>query len=423
MPFGTPADPVSGTVITVAYAVANLLTPLRWLRGLTGNADPPGTDYCIVSDTTTGATWRKVPAAALATGAAAGNVGTGGVTTAMLATDAVTAEKIGDDAILANHVADLQIVTQHIAASQVTEAKLANDAVTAAKLADDAVVSANLSDDCVLAEHIADAQILTAHIVTGQVTADKLGTDAVISSKIGDDAVLAAHIADAQIVAAHLTDNSVTERTLDVIDTPANNDVLTFDAPSGRMEWQAMAAISAGTALVGSIMLYGATSMTAANAAGWYRCDGSPASRTTYATLFGVIGTTFGAGDGSTTFNLPDLRNRVPVGAGSLYTLGTAVGAATVDISHAHSTPNHAHSGADLTVSGTTGTPSASGGTVSGTPPPSFGTDSHTHGAGSLDVSGNTANDGAGSTGGNLSATQSIVQPSLPLSFIIYAGA
>jgi microcystin-dependent protein len=46
-------------------------------------------------------------------------------------------------------------------------------------------------------------------------------------------------------------------------------------------------------------------------------CDGSAVSRTTYATLFGVISTTFGVGNGSTTFNLPDLRNRVPMGAGT----------------------------------------------------------------------------------------------------------
>lgn len=41
---------------------------------------------------------------------------------------------------------------------------------------------------------------------------------------------------------------------------------------------------------------------------GWLECDGSAVSRTTYATLFTAIGTTFGSGDGSTTFNLPDLR-------------------------------------------------------------------------------------------------------------------
>lgn len=41
---------------------------------------------------------------------------------------------------------------------------------------------------------------------------------------------------------------------------------------------------------------------------GWLQCDGAAVSRTTYATLFAAIGTTYGSGDGSTTFNLPDLR-------------------------------------------------------------------------------------------------------------------
>lgn len=47
---------------------------------------------------------------------------------------------------------------------------------------------------------------------------------------------------------------------------------------------------------------------------GWLLCDGSAVSRTTYAALFAAIGTTYGTGNGSTTFNLPDLRGRVAAG-------------------------------------------------------------------------------------------------------------
>jgi microcystin-dependent protein len=61
---------------------------------------------------------------------------------------------------------------------------------------------------------------------------------------------------------------------------------------------------------VGSISLFAGA--TAPN--GWLICDCSAVSRTTYANLFSVIGTTYGAGDGSTTFNIPDIQNRVPVG-------------------------------------------------------------------------------------------------------------
>lgn len=54
---------------------------------------------------------------------------------------------------------------------------------------------------------------------------------------------------------------------------------------------------------------------------GWLLCDGSTVSRTTYARLFAVLSTTYGAGDGSTTFALPDMRGVYPRGAG---TNGTA---------------------------------------------------------------------------------------------------
>jgi microcystin-dependent protein len=50
---------------------------------------------------------------------------------------------------------------------------------------------------------------------------------------------------------------------------------------------------------------------------GYLLADGSAVSRTTYASLFAVVGTTYGVGDGSTTFNLPDLRGRAPVGLNS----------------------------------------------------------------------------------------------------------
>lgn len=50
----------------------------------------------------------------------------------------------------------------------------------------------------------------------------------------------------------------------------------------------------------------------------WLLCDGAAVSRSTYAALFAVIGTTYGAGDGSTTFNVPDLRGRLPLGLDNL---------------------------------------------------------------------------------------------------------
>jgi len=64
---------------------------------------------------------------------------------------------------------------------------------------------------------------------------------------------------------------------------------------------------------VGSITMYGGFSAPS----GWLYCNGQNVSRTTFANLFSAIGTTFGNGDGSTTFNLPDLRDRFPLGDNS----------------------------------------------------------------------------------------------------------
>ncbi len=66
----------------------------------------------------------------------------------------------------------------------------------------------------------------------------------------------------------------------------------------------------------------------AAAPTGWLLCQGQAVSRTTYAQLFSVIGTTYGSGDGSTTFNLPDMRGRVAVGSDA-NSLGSQVGAET----------------------------------------------------------------------------------------------
>ncbi len=127
--------------------------------------------------------------------------------------------------------------------------------------------------------------------------------------------------------------------------TPASTAPLVMDS-SG--------VITAPVALYAAFCPPGAVIPFAGSAAptGWLFCQGAAVSRTTYATLFAVIGTTFGVGDGSTTFNIPDMRGNVPAyPGGSIGSLGTAGGEAahtltTPEIpghSHTITDPGHFH--------------------------------------------------------------------------------
>lgn len=91
----------------------------------------------------------------------------------------------------------------------------------------------------------------------------------------------------------------------------------------------------------GFIVPYGGTA-TPVPPDGWLVCDGTAKSRTTYAALFTVVGVTFGAGDGSTTFNVPDMRGRFPLGKSTSGT-GSTLGGTGGTIDHTHTGPSHTH--------------------------------------------------------------------------------
>jgi len=101
----------------------------------------------------------------------------------------------------------------------------------------------------------------------------------------------------------------ITAKSLTVLTTSILKGTVTADAGLN-----VTGAISGfGTVPVGSVIPYGgdaAGNSGALQAQGWLFCNGTAVSRSTYATLFSVVGTRHGAGDGSTTFNLPDYRGR-----------------------------------------------------------------------------------------------------------------
>jgi len=105
------------------------------------------------------------------------------------------------------------------------------------------------------------------------------------------------------------------------------------------------------TVQVGSILPYGALIAPA----GYLLCDGTAVSRTTYLVLFTVIGVSFGIGDGLTTFNLPDLRQRFPLGKATTGT-GSTLGGTGGSIDHVHTAdpPSTTTGAPSATVSATT---------------------------------------------------------------------
>lgn len=130
---------------------------------------------------------------------------------------------------------------------------------------------------------------------------------------------------------------------------------------------------ASATTPAGTVAAYAGSSAPS----GWLLCGGQAVSRTTYATLFAVIGTVYGSGDGSTTFNVPDLRGRVVAGidnmGGSTASritnavagiVGTTLGAAGGD----QALQAHTHTAAGFGANGSTATVTdATSGTFSAT--------------------------------------------------------
>lgn len=176
----------------------------------------------------------------------------------------------------------------------------------------------------------------------------------------------------------------------------------------------------------------------------WLLCDGAAIARTTYASLFAVINTTYGVGDGSTTFNIPDFRGRTAVGAGqgsglTNRALGDALGeeahanTSAENGPHTHTGPSHTHTMAHTHTGGehthpiATSQNSDNGGRVNCGGAGSTGTSARTGSGGVVTTSAastsTTSSSGTGNTGSSGSGTaHNTMQPSLVVNYIIYTG-
>jgi microcystin-dependent protein len=166
---------------------------------------------------------------------------------------------------------------------------------------------------------------------TNFVVANYTGTNMYINSLTGASGAF-----------TNLNVNNLYLPTLDPIDSKT---ALTYDLTTKEVGYYAYSLIPEGT-----ILPYGGSSAPP----GYLLCDGAAISRTTYARLFAVFGTTYGSGDGLTTFNIPNLQGKIPVGrdAGQTEfdTLGELGGAKTVTLTTGE-IPAHTHSGTGTTTS------------------------------------------------------------------------
>ena len=188
----------------------------------------------------------------------------------------------------------------------------------------------------------ADA-VSNINIVNATIQAAKLAQTYIQSSEKGSASGVASLDATTKVPVAQLPSVGG-----DLSGTVTNAQIVAGAVATTEIADNSVTVAKLAAAIAESLVPSGAITPFAGSAAptGWFSCDGSAISRATYAALFAAIGTTYGAGDGSTTFNLPNLKGRVPVGVDAAQTefdtRGETGGAKTHLLSSAEM-PSHTH--------------------------------------------------------------------------------
>lgn len=202
--------------------------------------------------------------------------------------------------------------------------------------------------------------------MSGDIAVTNTGVTTIQAAAVTGSKIASGTITESNVTAGTLTDTSISASAaiafskmaaLNAFITPVTDSMgaLTNSATTAtelgyvhgvtsNIQTQINAITGAGTFSSGMLMAFAGSSAPS----GWLICDGTAVSRATYSALFGVIGTTYGVGDGSTTFNLPQGVNNTMVGQGGtiVASLGSTAGASTHTISSAE-LPTHTHSVTD----------------------------------------------------------------------------
>jgi microcystin-dependent protein len=226
---------------------------------------------------------------------------------------------------------------------------------------DESARSVAVDDQTIAGDHLRTIQVTTSSVTITLADATTMAAGYVVSIANQSSGSITVALA-----ASTDTIDGVTNTT-NVIATKETRRYIVNAAATGYLT-----AATGNEIPAGAMMDFGGT----AAPGGWLSCDGSNVSRTTYAKLFAAISTTWGAGDGSMTFALPDIRRRATVGSGGTGTatlansVGSTGGAETHTLTSAEM-PAHVHgttlqrSGSAYTVSVDAGASHTTGNTDS----------------------------------------------------------
>lgn len=238
--------------------------------------------------------------------------------------------------------------------------------------------------------------------VSGQIRSDSV-VNAVTGFQVNGSPMASTHLADSATIART---NGAAFSVSPTAPTPSPGDNSSKVATTAFVA-AAVAAAGGGASPIptGVIMAYAGVTAPA----GYLMCDGAAVSRTTYAALFSIISTNHGSGDGTTTFNVPDMRGRVPVGknAATFSNLGDSGGeeAHTMIVGEM---PSHNHTAVAISA----GTPSGTISSVSaGTPAGSVSSaGAHTHPITAFEQPGTISEPGLATIGGTSTPNALVAQ-------------
>lgn len=287
---GTPLYAEAQTVTISAGEFSVLLGNGTGVSGFKGPAAPAITPYITLASVMTGNVYLGIT---VDDGTAAPDpeiTPLQQIVSAAYAIRAKAAETVLDGALTANMLATSAVTTDKIGGGQVTNAKLATDAVNTVNIVSGSISDTKLANNSVTRDKISASAVSNDKIADSAINSAKLQDGTVASVDIQDGTITGADIADGQIGTADLASASVTTTTV----------------ADGAIDYNKLAAAVRQTLCpTGTIVAFAGD--TAPD--GWTLCNGTALSRTTYATLYNVVGVRFGSTAGD-NFLVPDFRGR-----------------------------------------------------------------------------------------------------------------